>query len=74
MRLQNNAYGLLVICSVTSEPNDGLAAEARVMKIPAAIDINRDGTCDARPSPIVNTVYFETASPILHLIHQTSNA
>ena len=49
---------LFIICSVKSAPNDALAAEARVMTIPAAIDIKRDGSWDARPSQIVNTVYF----------------
>ena len=30
--------------------------------IPAEIAINSEGTCAARPSPMVNIVYFETAS------------
>ncbi len=41
-----------------------MPAEARVITIPAATDIKRDGSWDARPSPIVNTVYFVTASAI----------
>ena len=58
---RNNAFGLPTICPVTSEPSE-LAAEERVINTPAAIDIKRDGNWDAKPSPIVKTVYLETAS------------
>ena len=53
-----------IIWFVKSPPKELLPAEARVMTIPAAIDINKDGNCDAKPSPIVNTVYLLTASAI----------
>ena len=60
---RNRAFGLLTICPVTSVPNE-LAAEERVINTPAAIDIKSEGTCEAKPSPIVRIVYFETASAI----------
>ena len=55
---KNNEYGFAMIWLVKSPPNDVSPAEARVMTIPAAIDINKEGNCDARPSPIVKMVYF----------------
>ena len=39
---RNNAFGLLTICPVTSEPKE-LAADERVINTPAAIDINNEG-------------------------------
>ena len=61
---KNSEYGFDIIWLVKSPPRELLPADARVITIPAAIDIKREGSCEARPSPIVNTVYLVTASPI----------
>ena len=51
------------ICISKSRPKLELAAVERVITIPLEIAIKSEGNCDAKPSPIVKTVYLPTASP-----------
>ena len=44
---KNKALGLLTIWAVTSVPNE-LAADERVINTPAAMDISKEGSCDAK--------------------------
>ena len=59
---KNKLVGLDKIWIDKSEPKATPPPVARVITIPDEIAIKRDGTCEAKPSPMVKIVYFETAS------------